>query len=44
MKTPEQRKEYLEKVKNLKVTVDESKVQKDSIDKIIEEVESENKD
>ena len=43
MKTPEQRKEYLEKVKNLKVTVDESKVQKDSIDKIIEEVESENK-
>jgi hypothetical protein len=44
MKTPEQRKEYLEKVKNLKVTVDESKVQKDSIDKIIEEVESENKE
>ena len=44
MKTPEQRKEYLEKVKKLKVTVDESKVQKDSIDKIIEEVESENKE
>ena len=44
MKTPEQRKEYLEKVKNLKVTVDESKVKKDSIDKIIEEVENENKD
>lgn len=44
MKTPEQRKEYLEKVKKLKVTVDESKVQKDSIDKIIEEVENENKD
>lgn len=39
MKTPEERKEFIQKVNNLKVSVDESKVEKDAIDKIIEEVE-----
>lgn len=40
MKTPEQIREYLEKVKKLKVTVNESKVQKDTIDEIIKKVEN----
>ncbi len=43
MKTKEQRKEYINKVNNLKVRVDESKIKKDKIDEIIEKVEKENK-
>ena len=44
MKTKEQRKEFIEKVRYLKVTIDENKVKKDKIDEIIEKVEKENKD
>jgi len=44
MKTKEQRKEFIEKVRDLKVTIDENKVKKDKIDEIIEKVEKENKD
>lgn len=44
MKTQEEIKEYIKKVNNLKVRVDESKIKKDKIDEIIEKVEKENKD
>lgn len=44
MKTKEQRKEFIEKVRDLKVTIDENRVKKDKIDEIIEKVEKENKD
>ena len=43
MKTKEQRKEFIEKVRDLKVTIDENRVKKDKIDEIIEKVEKENK-
>ena len=43
MKTKEQRKEYIKKVNNLKVRVDESKIKKDKIEEIIEKVEKKNK-
>ena len=43
MKTQEEIKEYIKKVNNLKVRVDESKKKKDKIDEIIEKVEKENK-
>lgn len=43
MKTKEEKREFIEKVKSLKVTVDESKVKKDKIDEIIEKVDKDNK-
>ena len=43
MKTQEEIKEYIKKVNNLKVRVDESKIKKDKIDEIIEKVEKKNK-
>ena len=42
MKTQEEIKEYIKKVNNLKVRVDESKIKKDKIDEIIGRLSEQN--